>query len=343
MVGNDKSLSEGNNTGVSRRNFITGALAAGFVVPSQPLGALSSEKTSHVGGAVKKTTDPGIHVPKPPLRAGFTHVFTPARRDGKTWYINDHCFIKSDSGIWHLFGITGMEPANPGHERFFLHATAKNLMGPWEEHAPVMHVDSAQGETVVWAPYVLKHGGLYCMFYCGGGSSDEKFRIDLATSKDLWTWTRSSANPLVIDGYDARDPMVLRVGEKWVLYYCATEHPTGGHHVVKSVSSSDLLHWSDHKIVFRSPVVGTYGGPTESPFVVARNNKYFLFVCTNSPYCNTDVYESDSPFHWDPKNVVLRYGAHASEVINAGDGKWFTSAAGWGQGGLYLADLTWTD
>lgn len=341
MIPKDEPNAEENGATLNRRNFIASALAAGLAVTSHPIEALAAEKNQ--AGAAEKIVHRGIRLPRPPLRVGFTHVFTPLRRDDKTWYLNDHCFIQDASGTWHLFGITGMEPAIPGHERFLLHATAKNLLGPWTEHATVMQVDSAAGETVVWAPYVLKHDGRYWMFYCGGGPRDEKYRIDLATSPDLWTWTRSSANPLVVDGYDARDPMVLRVGAQWVLYYCATERPEGGHHVVKSVTSTDLIHWSDRRVVFRSPVTGTYGGPTESPYVVVRNSKYYLFVCTNSPYNNTDVYVSDSPFHWSPKDVVLRYGAHASEVVDAGDGRWFTSSAGWGQGGLYLSSLTWAD
>ena len=42
------------------------------------------------------------------------------------------------------------------------------------------------------------------------------------------TWARHPANPLVVDGYEARDPMVLRVGDRWVMYYTATSAPAGG-------------------------------------------------------------------------------------------------------------------
>ena len=41
-------------------------------------------------------------------------------------------------------------------------------------------------------------------------------RIHLATSDDCVSWSRHPSNPLLIDGYEARDPMVLRVGERWV-------------------------------------------------------------------------------------------------------------------------------
>ena len=341
----ERSL-QGQDSVLNRRNFIAGALAAGLAGSSLPSGAAA---ITPAGRADEAAIPPAVPewVSKlqfqPPVRAGFTRVFNPSDGEKESWYINDHCFIQDDSGVWHLFGITGMDPAVPAKERFLLHATAPHLLGPWTKHAPVMHVDPAAGETVVWAPYVLRHDGLYWMFYCGGGESDTRYRINLATSPDLWSWTRSPANPLLIDGYDARDPMVLRVGAQWVLYYCATEHPAGGHHVVKAATSSDLTHWTGRRIVFRSPKVGTFGGPTESPFVVARNNRYYLFVCTNDPYNNTDVYVSDSPFHWAPEDVVLRCGAHAAEVVDAGNGNWFISSAGWGQGGLYLSNLTWSD
>lgn len=342
------------NRPLGRRGFIAGALTTGLVASAMPARTiettmsgnshyqsdafkLSNAQGSNVKGAIDKMRQ------TPPLRAGLRRVFNPSQGERESWYINDHCFVQDDSGTWHLFGITGKEPANPANEKFFLHAIAKDLCGPWVKQKPVMHVDPDEGETVVWAPYVLKHDGRYWMFYCGGGESHMKYRINLATSSDLLSWTRSPANPMVLDGYDARDPMVLRVGSQWILYYCATESPSGGNHVVIAATSSDLVHWTGREIVFRSPYTGTFGGPTESPYVVAKGNKYYLFLCTNNPYNNTEVYVSDSPFHWNSEDVVLRFDAHAAEVVNVGRGKWFLSAAGWGQGGLYLAELMWND
>ena len=86
---------------------------------------------------------------------------------------------------------------------------------------------------------------------------------------------------------------------------------------------------------------GTDGGPTESPFVVAHNGKYYLFVCTNHDYNETAVYESDTPFHWDAVNLVGKFPAHAAEVIATPEEKWYVSRAGWGEGGVYLAEFTW--
>jgi arabinan endo-1,5-alpha-L-arabinosidase len=278
----------------------------------------------------------------PLVRVGeFSKIYDPSIGEKQHWYINDHTFIRAEDGKWHLFGITHQEPANAQQERFFAHATAPDLTGPWTKHESVMQVDEKANESVVWAPYVLRHDGIYWMFYCAGGKEHTKFHIHLANSADLWRWKRHSANPMVVDGYDARDPMAMRFNDEWLMFYAATSKPEGGNHTVKAVSSKDLSHWSNKKEVFRDLEIGTYGGPTESPFVVAHNGKYYLFVCTNHGYNETAVYMSDTPLHWDAANLVGKFPAHAAEVIQTPDGKWFVSRAGWGQGGVYLAELTW--
>jgi predicted GH43/DUF377 family glycosyl hydrolase len=271
----------------------------------------------------------------------FDKIYDPSVGEKDEWYINDHTFIRAEDGRWHLFGITHREPAKAQQEKFFAHATAPDLAGPWTKQAAVMQVDEATGETVTWAPYVLRNNGLYWMFYCAGGKEHTKYHIHLATSADLFQWKRHPANPMVVDGYDARDPMVARFNGDWILYYAATSEAKGGNHTVKAVTSRELAHWSGQREVFRDPEVGTYGGPTESPFVVTRKGKYYLFVCTNHGYNETAVYESETPFHWDAERLVGKFPAHAAEVIQTSDGKWYVSRAGWGQGGVYLAELFW--
>lgn len=325
---------------IHRRGFIQGAAVAGALAAA-PASAQPKGKPGTETKTPGLTTDK-LKQQRPPFRVGFQHVFDPSVGEKEAWYINDHCFIRANDGTWHLFGITHQEPANPDQESLFLHATAKDVKGPWTKQAPVMQADAKFGESVVWAPHVVAHDGKYWMFYCAGGNSHEQFHIHMATSSDLANWTRHPANPMVVDGYDARDPMVLRVGNQWVLYYCATETPQGGHHVVKAVTSPDLIHWSNPRIVFRASQTGTFGGPTESPFVVARDSKYYLFVCTNAPYNTSAAYVSDDPFSFDIAHTVMTFPAHGAEVVHAGD-RWYVSSCGWEQGGLYLADLNWDD
>src|SRR5262245_2089368 len=133
----------------------------------------------------------------PPLSVGdFQRIYDPSVGEAEPWYINDHTFVRGTDGLWHLFGITHAEPANPFDETFLAHATAPDPMGPWTKHAPVMHADAAWGETHVWAPHVIRHDGRWWMFYCGGGAKPQAYRIHLATSDDLMSWERHPANPM---------------------------------------------------------------------------------------------------------------------------------------------------
>jgi predicted GH43/DUF377 family glycosyl hydrolase len=275
----------------------------------------------------------------------FKKIYDPSVGMPEKWYINDHCFVQDDDGTWHMFGITHQEPAAPKDEKFFAHATSRELLNPqWEKHEHVLHANFDRWqETHVWAPHVIKHDDHYYMYYCGGGTDDANYKIHLATSPDLWDWTRHESNPMVIDGYHARDPMVLRHEDQWIMYYTANSEPAGGNHVVAAVTSQDLVHWKNKRVVFVHPKRGTYGGPTESPFVVRRNGSFYLFVCTNEPYNDSAVYESDNPWNWSFEGQVGQAPSHASEVIQTPSGEWFLSRAGWGEGGLYLAPLEWLE
>ncbi|UYM05917.1 glycoside hydrolase family protein [Solicola gregarius] len=266
-------------------------------------------------------------------------IYDPSVGESKQWYINDHTFVQGPDGTWHMFGITHEEPANPLDETYFAHATADSLtQEQWVKQEPVMHADPDSGETHVWAPYVMEHDGTYYMFYAGGTDDHERYRMQLATSTDLYHWERHPENPLFTDGYDARDPMVLRVGDQWVMYYTANSRPDGGHHIVAYRTSDDLVHWSERGVALKHPVTGTFGGPTESPYVVQDGDDYYLSTCCTSNYTDTRVYHSNDPLHFDVSDEVGQIDEHASEIVRDGDDL-YVSGAGWGQGGLYLRPL----
>ncbi|OGV39553.1 MAG: hypothetical protein A2X48_13025 [Lentisphaerae bacterium GWF2_49_21] len=242
-----------------------------------------------------------------------------------------------------MFGITQKEPAKPFEEKFFAHATSIDLLNPqWETQEFIFYADYDNwGETHVWAPHIIAQNNQFFMFYCAGGDDDANYKIHLAVSDDLWEWRRHEANPMVSDGYHARDPMILKDGDNWIMYYTATKSSYGGNHTVAAVTSDNLITWRGKREVFIHPQKGTCGGPTESPFVITKDGKYYLFVCTNNPYSNTAVYESDVPFHWEIENQVGSIPAHAAEIIHTESNRYYISRAGWGEGGLYLADLLW--
>ena len=274
----------------------------------------------------------------------FTEIYDPRVGEKEHWCINDHTFVYGPDRLWHVFGITHTVPLNwykdPGKN--LLHATAKTLtQSPWHKEPFAVSADwDKYGEWLLWAPHVVRHEGTYYMFVCAGNNSGHNYKIHLLTSPDLWRWERSPDNPLLIDGFDGRDPMVMRLGSEWVMYYTATSKPEGGNHIIASVTSKDLRHWSSRRVVFTHSREGTFGGPTESPFVVRRGQSYYLFACDGG---TINVYLSKDPFQWDIKNQVGTIYAHASEIVRDDKGKWFISHAGWERGGLSLAPLLWHD
>jgi beta-fructofuranosidase len=276
----------------------------------------------------------------------FVKIYDPSVGENESWYINDHCFVHGDDGRWHLFGITHEEPANPLNEIHFAHATAGTLLQqPWDKQPFALSVAKQPpwNEVHLWAPHVIQHEGTYYMYYCAGDRDHTQYKIHLATSPDLKSWTRHPQNPMVVDGFDARDPFILRVQDKWVMYYTANSRPERGNHIVAYVTSDDLLNWGQRGVACIDPKVGTYGGPTESPFVVQRGKRYYLFIGPRQGYDGTDVFVSEDPLHWELENKVGHFPAHAAEIMRDQRGNWYISRCGWGRGGVYLAPLIWKD
>jgi beta-fructofuranosidase len=289
------------------------------------------------------TVAPAGAAPAPPsVSAGaFFRVYDPSVGETQQWYYNDHTMIRDVvTGTWHVYAITHAEPANPLDEKVFGHATAPSPTGPWTKRPFALTADPAAGESHIWAPHVIFHNGLYYLYYVGGTPDHAAYRMHLATSTDLTTWTRSAANPLFTDGFDARDPMVTRVGPQWVMYYTANRTPQGGNHQVAFRTSTDLVHWSGKQVAFEHSAAGTSGGPTESPFVVFRGGWWYLSVCCDAGYKDTRVYRSRDPFHFSVNDLAGRVDAHAAEIVTEPSGATWVTGAGWGQGGLHLAPLS---
>src|SRR5262245_22380414 len=316
---------------------ITVAVTLGMATPSA---AGSTGRTERAVNAVSVRFEPYVTTGTTVSAGEFVHVYDPSTGESEPWYYNDHTLVRDvKTGTWHVYAITHAEPASPLDEKSFGHATAPSPRGPWTKQPFALTADPTAGESHIWAPHVIYHDGRYYMFYCAGTQDHAAYRIHLATSTDLETWTRSPANPLFTDGFDARDPMVIRYGNQWVMFYTANSTPAGGNHQVAYRTSRDLEHWSDKRVAFQHPVEGTFGGPTESPFVVERAGWWYLFVCCDSSYTDTRVYRSNNPLHFGIDDLVGRIESHAAEVVQEPNGKTWITGAGWGKGGLYVAPL----
>ncbi len=282
--------------------------------------------------------------PSVPVEGDYFHIYDQSD-ENEWWYINDHCFIQGSDGLWHLFGITHPYPPEPADENQFAHAISNSLtQTPWIKKHFALTANPDAGESHLWAPHVVEKDGLYYMFYTAGSLlSNYRYRIHLAFSSDLLSWSRYTENPLFQDYFDARDPMVIQADDQYIMYYTALDDRPTGNHIIVYRTSDDLLNWSPRHTAFIHEATGTYNGPTESPYVTQKDNHFYLFTGPDGDYRRTAVYGSSTPYHWDRSDLVTHVNSHAAEVIQDNDGSWYVSHCGWYYDGVYLSPLTWVE
>lgn len=239
------------------------------------------------------------------------------------YYVNDHTFVHGPDG-WHLFGIYGAQPRPEGQEETdFVHAVATVdnpaewgagtfSLPPSPRHIALTALTdlaepSATRETHIWAPHAVAVGDGFQMFFHAGGPGGEA-RIASARSLDLFTWERAPAAPLFSDICVARDPMVVRDGARWLMYYTRCGDECSLRSGVAVRTSEDGGHWSEPSadggmaltLGWSTPMVNS--GFTESPFVFHRGDYWYLSV-TAYPidWAATLLFRSRDPLHFDDR------------------------------------------
>ena len=173
-----------NHRPAHRREFLaTSAALAGTLVPESLKGGSAAAAVDHPvesHGLVDPFDAAAI--------AQAARCFQPVLRI-PGHYINDHCVVRDEAGVFHLYfilGEVGKGCYTPGNEVIIGHATSKNLLA-WDlqPHALEGQKAGPYWESAhIFAPYVVRHAGLYWMFYCGDTPGRGQ-RIGLATSSDL--------------------------------------------------------------------------------------------------------------------------------------------------------------
>ena len=201
-------------------------------------------------------------------------------------YVTDFCITRHDD-LFHLFHIRGERWTWPsGYQEIDLgHAISEDLRH-WTPMKPVVPAGprGEWDEVGVWAPDVIEADGTFHLYYTGSDAKRNQ-QIGLATSTDLFHWTKYPDNPIVTPGEwsdrlrgqasAGRDGMVFHDGRRacYLMYYTATL--ADGRPCIALARSADLLTWEDM-------------GPTyieedraynrcESAYLVERDDVYYLF------------------------------------------------------------------
>ena len=151
---------------------------------------------------------------------------------------------------------------------------------------------------------------------------------------------------------DCRDPMMLKVGDIYYCYYTAIRKVEGAdppHEFCVGISSSkNLIDWKYEGFARLETSLKT---PPESPFVVEKDGKFYLFYTSYKH--GTVVAVSDNPVKgWkdlpeDKLLVTITGGgsASASEIFRDGD-DWYISLISHEPNALYFFEirkLVWHD
>jgi len=293
-----------------------------------------------------------VKIEKPVISGEFVHIFNPNDtrfKEDTTWYTNDHTFIKDQDGTWHAYGIIGHHPVRPWDiETRFFHITASSItQEKWLDQGYAMTAEEGV-ERVLWAPYAIQDKGIFYLFYNIGNMQKNApneaswGQLCIASSNDLYHWTRYPLNPIFSDPGHARDSYVMKHKGKYYYYYTRTFNEVDHRSAVAVRTGPDLFHWSGPKLVHVQPFRVNWGGDAESPFVVYRKGIFYLFVCrAMTEYNQTDVYWSTDPENFPSGNLVTTLPVHAAEIIYDKKAGWFISNTGWDKKGLYLAPLKW--
>lgn len=255
--------------------------------------------------------------------------------------ISDHTWVEDKSGVHHLFFHNEAIVAPNAIE----HYTTTDFRS-LDYVGVALRPDPNGWESGLWAPHIVEHDGTYYMFYTAneGSGPDSKQRIGLATSTDLYTWTRYPINncpgtsgdgclyecdePWTTWGaatgtwnQQCRDPFVIwdETNQYWLMF--ATTKSTNGYGVVTVSRSANLTQWIGAGFIDATRRLAggvgaqTTGGQCENPFIMTHDGtNYLLFADWNDEEDSLDV---------QPPRTQAQYAtSNTLDVDSTGSANW---------------------
>lgn len=265
----------------------------------------------------------------------------------------DFSVWQAADGTWQLWSCIRNTNCG-GNTRLFYRWEGKSLADPdWKPMGIAMQADCPKYETRVGglqAPHVVRIEDVYHMIY---GDWNYLMFQRSNDGKTFERWLYDNGKPAMFTetpDRNARDPCLIRIGDKWHVYYTAFRriHPDKPHYVgnVYCRTSQDLRTWSDSKVVARGGMTGTGGTSSECPHVVKIGDYYYLFRTqryggppTTSVYRSTDPMDFGIDGEADAKLVCLLEVAAPELFVH--QGQWYIAALMPDIQGLRIAKLAW--
>ena len=251
-------------------------------------------------------------------------------------------------GTWQLQSAIRYT-SYPGKTRLFYHWKGAKLTDPdWRPMGIAMTSDPGFGETEggLQAPHVIRVQHEYLMFY------GDWEHICLAKGVDGKTFARQ----LMPDGKcamfsegaraNAPDPMALKIGDLFYLYYTAYPDKLGADFVR---TSKDLRQWSSSKKVAAGGTSGSGAYSAECPFVYYHQGSGFYYLFRTQKYdekghpAQTNIYRSKDPtdFGVDTDRYLVGTIPHAGQEIIEYEGQTYIAVFRPKMQGIQIAKLRW--
>lgn len=217
-----------------------------------------------------------------------------------TWIVRDNNLHSDGSlkqingkflGAYHAYPRPGMEEGSAS-----IGLCWSDDLRNWQLDEPFLHCDDPDAgdweRGGLYKACIVEHDGLFYMFYNAkqvpAGNWNEQ--TGLVVSSDLKKWERVSDQPVLtnggpgsVDEIFASDPCVLRMEDKWVMFYFGLSKD--GHARDCAAISNDLIHWQ--KI---DDVLIDIGAPGEidsihahKPSIITKDGILFHFYCAVAP------------------------------------------------------------